>query len=239
MKERYPWVKLPSGWIQEGGLRTFGKLESIRADETSALMSLIAIAHHSSPVTGVSRITYDELKAATLASRAKISNGLEILTKRGLLIREPEGRSSFNFANFKESRWCQIPAKRLYNASGQIMGFEDFKLRQSTSLNALKAYLLIATRRDTKSNRAYLTHKQINEYSGIPDDRIKSALSLLTVTNLILVDQLQSPKDPKRPAFAYRLRHLDSRRHQATISDEYTPLASSSEFDDFDFGDLS
>lgn len=238
MRERYPWVKLPSDWIQAEGLRAFGRSKDIRADEISALMSLLVIAHHSSPVTGIAKVTYEELRVATSASREKISNGLEILEARDLLVREPEGRSTFKLGNFASSKWCQLPAKRLYSARGKVLGFEEFKLRRSTSLDALKAYLLIAARRDIKSNRAFLTHKQIHQYSGIPDEGIKSALSVLAVTNLILVDQLQSPKNPDRPAFAYRLRHLQTRRHQATVSDEYTPAPSSDGFDDFDFDDI-
>lgn len=212
-----PWVKLPSTWIEKHGLKRFKSKDSL-ADEIAALMVLVAIAHRSSVVDGSCRVTYEVLSAATQISRAKISSGLDVLADRGIVIREPNGRSTFQLANFTpDGGWCQIPASRLYNGNGVIEPFRDFRLRRRAELDALKAYLLIACRRDTAENRAHLTYKQINEYSGIPEGRIKSAISLLTVNHLIVVDQLPSKNDPDRMAFAYRLAGLETRRHQASI----------------------
>jgi len=212
-----PWVKLPSGWIESRGLRRFtAKIDM--ADEIAALMLLLAIAHRSSLADGTSRVTYDVLKTATGISRGKIANGLDLLGDRGVLIREAEGRSTFRLADFASSGggWCQLPARCLYNSAGVIAGIRDFRLRRVAEMDALKAYLLIAARRDVSENRAHLTYEQINHYSGIPEGRIKSALSLLAANSLIVVDQLPSKNDPMRKASAYRLVGLETRKHQAT-----------------------
>jgi hypothetical protein len=213
-----PWVRLPSRWIEDRGLRAFTARSNL-ADEIAALMALLAIAHRSSPADGTSRVTYDTLLNAIQVSRAKLSNGLEILATRQIIVREPNGRSTFQLANFNPEGggWCQIPAARLYTASGILDPFRDFRLRRYTELDALKAYLVIACRRDAKQNRTHLTYKQIHDYSGIPEGRIKSALSLLTVSRLIVVDQLPSQLNPERMAFAYRMANLEPRHHQASM----------------------
>ena len=144
-----PWVKLPSTWIEKHGLKRFKSKDSL-ADEIAALMVLVAIAHRSSVVDGSCRVTYEVLSAATQISRAKISSGLDVLADRGIVIREPNGRSTFQLTNFTpDGGWCQIPASRLYNGNGVIEPFRDFRLRRRAELDALKAYLLIACRRDT------------------------------------------------------------------------------------------
>ena len=88
-----PWVKLPSTWIEKHGLKRFKSKDSL-ADEIAALMVLVAIAHRSSVVDGSCRVTYEVLSAATQISRAKISSGLDVLADRGIVIREPNGRST-------------------------------------------------------------------------------------------------------------------------------------------------
>ena len=45
-------------------------------------------------VDGSCRVTYEVLSAATQISRAKISSGLDVLADRGIVIREPNGRST-------------------------------------------------------------------------------------------------------------------------------------------------
>ena len=216
-----PWVKLPSAWIENRGLKKFRWKAGQGAAETCALMTLLAIAHRASPETATTRLTYDDLMLATNASRARIADGLELLEKRKLIERAPEGRSTFRLANFNPDRdWCMIPAKRLY-AAGNITGLRDFTLRRNTELDALKAYLAFAARRDRTYNRAHMTYKQIREYTGIPEERIKSAVSLLVVNNLVLVDQQQKPD--VGVSYAYRLRYLMPRVHHGTTAKAQPP----------------
>ena len=191
MSEMRSWVKLPSAWIENGGLRNFMWGREGGSTQTAALMVLMAVAHHADDASGVARLTYDDLQWATHLSRTKIADGLDVLEDRKLVLRQAEGRSSFQLTGYDPKKgWAMLPARRLYTSDG-ISAFSDFHLRRKVELDALKAYLAFAARRDREHNRAYITHEQLNEYSGIPDGRIKAAISLLIVNQLVVVEQVE------------------------------------------------
>jgi hypothetical protein len=76
-----PWVRLPSDWINYGdGLKRIQwKSDGVGSDATAALMALTAIAHHANSQSGIARLSYDALCFITGLSRAKLSNGLDVL----------------------------------------------------------------------------------------------------------------------------------------------------------------
>lgn len=213
------WVKLPSSWIEEGGLHAFRwsmKEPGAGASEVAALMVLLAIAHRADLTTGVARITYSDLATATGISRTKISDGLDILEARGIIIRSVEGRSTVALANYGYNKWAQVPAKPLYDVTGAIMAFEDFHLRKRAELDALKIYLAIAARRDTKQNIAWMTYNKIHTYAGVGLGHIKPALGVLNINHLITVDTKLRTDGEKGVVNGYRLRHIESRLHAGT-----------------------
>lgn len=210
------WVKLPSSWIETEGLKAF-QWKKGGSGHTAALMLLLAIAHHAREEDGVARLPYDDLERITQMSRTKIAEGLRYLESMGRIVREPEGQSTYQLADYDKDRgWAMLPARGLY-ASERMKGFSGFHLRQRSELDALKAYLAFAARRDRNFNAAYITHEKLHDYAGIPDGRITAAISLLAAANLVIVEQHQSQADPSRIAHAYRLTHLNPRQHQGTI----------------------
>ena len=214
------WVKLPSEWIEDGGLHAFRwsmKEPGVGASEAAALMVLLAIAHRADLGTGVARITYGELVAATGISRSKIADGLDILEARGVIVRCVAGRSTFALTSYGPGdRWAQVPAKPLYDSTGAIMAFEDFHLRKRAELDALKIYLAIAARRDTQQNIAWMTYEKIRTYAGVEYGYIKPALGLRNINHLITVDTKLRADGEHGVVNGYRLRHIDSRQHAGT-----------------------
>jgi hypothetical protein len=101
------WVRLPTTWIERGGLRQLVWAdEGVGADNIAALMTLALIAHHADQEAGTTRLTYHTLSAITELSRAKLSNGLDVLERAGAIERAPYGRSSFQLADFDpKARW--------------------------------------------------------------------------------------------------------------------------------------
>ena len=211
------WVKLPSAWMEDGGLPAFKWRAGTGASETAALMVLTAVAHRADLESGIARTTYDELIAATGISRTKISDGLDILAERKLVIREPEGRSTYKLMNYGEGHvWAALPAKPLYDSSWAMPMFEDFHLRKVTELDAMKIYLTFAARRDTKQNVARITYDQISEYSGVHIKRIKRALGILNINGLVAVESYERMDGMPGATHGYRLTHLFSSRHAGT-----------------------
>jgi len=67
------WVKLPNAWIEDNGLCDFRWGRGEGPNNIAALMVLTAISHHIDAVTGIARLTYDELCEMTSLSRATVS----------------------------------------------------------------------------------------------------------------------------------------------------------------------
>jgi DNA-binding transcriptional ArsR family regulator len=211
-----PWVRLPSAWIETKGLNQFVWKGGDGAGQLAALMVLMVIAHHVDAKSAIASLTWDDLVAATGISRSKLANGLAILAERGLIVREPEGRSTFRLCHLGDgTSWAKLPAKPLYGETG-LRAFQDFTLRHRTELDAVKLYLLFASRRDDARNVALLGYPAIEDYAGIGRNHIKKALSILLIHGLVVVDPVQSGISTYGVAHGYRLSHLNSRQHPGT-----------------------
>lgn len=226
MTKKLPlFVKLPSAWIEAGGLADF-RWKAGGSDETAALMVLMVIAHHVDPIEGIARLTYDELVNMTGISRAKVSAGLGILETRRILERLPQGRSSYKLAGYNPTfGWAKFPVRGLYKF-GSVAAFVDFKLRRPAELDALKLYFLFAARRSRELNMAPISYEKIEEYSGVREAKIRSALSVLTTHDLVHVERFTSRKSESGIAHAYRLTHLEAHHHLGTVGRDH----------DFDLG---
>ncbi|MGY4399274.1 hypothetical protein [Bradyrhizobium sp. USDA 3315] len=211
------WVRLPSMWIEEGGLQglQWTRSDTSGSDNAAALMVLAPIAHVADD-EGLASCIYDRLALATGLSRVKISNGLAVLTDLGVIERKPAGRSSIQLTNFGNGHsWSKLPARWLYG-NGRVIGFQHFTSRSMTELHALKLYYLFARRRSNETNMAHLSYDKIEEYSGIERHRIKPAISVLLNAGLIHVERTESRINDRGTANAYRLAYIDSYLHFGT-----------------------
>jgi DNA-binding transcriptional ArsR family regulator len=214
-----PWVCLPTAWIQEGGLRKLKwKHGGSGSDNIAALMALVAIAHAADQTSGIAIATYDELCEATNLSRAKLSNGLDVLEKRKLIERSPgEKRSTYRLIAFDRQQrgWGKLPLKRMRHEA-RIDAFKDFKLRSIVELNALKLFLLFIAFRDNSSNLASISYDKIEEYTGIEREKIRSGISLLASIPLVHVERVPSKTNDYGVANAYRIVGLEPYVHMGT-----------------------
>jgi predicted transcriptional regulator len=211
------WVKLPSLWIENGGLRSlrWSGDHAIGSDNIAALMVLAPIAHKADDA-GLASCTYDQLGLATGLSRSKISNGLSVLAQLGVIEREPAGRSTFQLTNYDEpGGWSKLPARRLYDY-GQIFAFDTFRLRNKAELHALKLYYLFVRRRSNDTNMAHLSYDKIEEYVRISRADIKKGISLLAAVGLVYVEHVPSRVNDRGISNAYRLTYLEPYVHLGT-----------------------
>ncbi|RWO39283.1 MAG: hypothetical protein EOS11_22490 [Mesorhizobium sp.] len=216
MKPIPRWVRLPSEWINNGGLKAFRWERGLGADNIAALMALMVIAHHSDSESGIATVTYDTLCTATSLSRSKLANGLDIIEAQQIITRAPKGRSTYELCNFsREGGWAMLPAKRLYHGN-RVSALGDFRLRNATELNALKLYFLFVARRGRDTNLANISFDKIHEYTGIDRSKIKAATSLLATSSLAYTERLLSTTNDFGVANAYRLAGLDTYNHMGT-----------------------
>ncbi|WP_158750566.1 hypothetical protein [Acidobacterium sp. S8] len=213
------WVRLPSGWIEAQGLRKLRWGKHGGSGSTAALMVLAPIGHFANPVDGVAQLTYDQLQVATGLSRAKISEGLGLLTELEIIARSSDRRSTFAIQSYgppEAGGWAKFPTRQMYNAAGNIIAFEDFKLRSRAELEALKLFYLFVARRANDTNMANISYDKIEDYTGIDRKRIKIALSVLTTNNMVHVEQLPRSSGDQGISYAYRVVGIDPHVHQGT-----------------------
>lgn len=219
LSRRKQWVRLPTDWIQEELLKGFRWAKGRGADNVAGLLVLVVLAHYADQETGIVRLTYDEIGTILQRSRAKISGGLKVLTEHGLLVRDGFGQSTYALAGFDPTRgWGKLPAQSLYKSDkgDTLRAFEDFRLRNSAELDALKLYLLLVARRGNDTNLANITYDRIQEYSGIERVRIKRAISMLVAEGLVHVERIPSSASAYGIAQGYRLVGIDSHNHMGT-----------------------
>lgn len=210
------WVKMPSRWINEGGLRDFRWQPGEGANHLAALMLFAPLLHHMNPASGVTVLTYDNMEEATGLSRSMVSRGLGLLEDQQRISRLRSERSSYQIEDYDpEGGWAVFPARALY-LGRTISAFSDFLLRKSSELHALKLYYLFAARRDRNTNYAHITFDQIEGLAGLTRSQIKPGLSLLAVSGLVHVEYVKSQRSEHGIANAYRLAHIDSYRHRGT-----------------------
>lgn len=215
------WVHLPSGWIENEGLKAF-QWKVGGSDNTAALMALIAIAHRADQATGLARVTFDDLCTAIDISRAKLSKGLSLLESRKIVERWQNGRSWFRLAGYNPTGgWCKLPAAPLYTGP-VIEAFRHFRLRNKVELNAIRLYLLFAARRGRDTNLANISLDKITDYTEIRRHDIKAATSLLAGLSLAYIERVPSNANEFGVANAYRLAGLESGVHMGTIGRRLT-----------------
>jgi hypothetical protein len=212
------FVRLPSNWINEGGLKSLSwKNGGTGADHIAALMALTVIAHYADSESGVARITYDRFCQATHLSRAKVSKGLDALERINVIEREPgDARSTYKLANYNAADgWAKFPFKSMYS-SDTIVAFTDFQLRRVAELDALKLFFLMVARRDRQKNVANIGYEKIEEYTDIRRVRIKTAISFLASRSLVYVERLPSTVSPDGVSNAYRIVGVEAYKHMGT-----------------------
>lgn len=226
---RYEWVRIPTWWIlseQTNLLPSFSFQDKGRS--IAALMIYIAMAVRAQQqsteefVGGTARLTYDDLGNSTGISRALISTGIKKLVELGLITAlNYRKQNVYVLVNHMEAPWAKLPKKHLYQGetTGEIGVFTKyFNLRSRVELNALKLYLLLLAFRDNRSNVAFITHPKIYEYSQIPRNSIRQAISFLVAHDLIGMDKVLT-EDGKARVNRYEIRGL-SHLHAGNRSDE-------------------
>lgn len=207
------WGRFPSTWVLDKRMRkvlwkTYG------AQGTAGLRVYLALAHRLIEDDGIVRASYDEIAKAANLSRQSVADGLDVLEDLDLIERGANGKGSYHFCGYDVERgWAQVPSRPLYT-DGQFRPFQSWTMRKKAEFDALKLYLFIAAARDVNFNETFTKYDNIRKATGVPDARITTGLSLLTVSGLI--HAIEIDRNGFGASRSYRLVGLDTRRHSAT-----------------------
>lgn len=208
------WARFPSVWVSEGRLRKL-LWKTYGTQAIAALRVYLTLAHRLIEDDGVVKASYDEIEAAANLSRQSVANGLDVLEELNLIKRAAAGKGTYRFVDYHPERgWAQVPSRPLY-LNGGFRPFKDWTMRKMAELDALKLYLFIAAARDTKSNETFTTYEKMQKATGIPDTRITTGLSFLTVSGMI--HAVEKERLGYGISRSYRMVGLDTRRHPGTV----------------------
>ncbi|RUX73387.1 hypothetical protein EN925_00860 [Mesorhizobium sp. M7A.F.Ca.US.006.04.2.1] len=186
---------------------------------TAALKVLLAIVvraenkstAQAAQTQGSACMSYDELIDLTDLSRAMISSAVKLLTSAGIVIVKREGRGGKNryfLTGYGETdRYGKIPNKTLYRQapSDRLSALHELSCRRESDMNALKLYLLFCAFRDGKTNAAMIGYERIWIYTGIPEAKIRRAISVLIEHGFIQVDRDRSSAEKKNHPNRYEI----------------------------------
>lgn len=213
------WSRLPTAWIVRGGLVDFAAGKNL-GESMAAMKILVAIlllaknarVDANDPDQGSVMIDYDDLMGLTDLSRAMVSAGIKRLEALGRITvtRGKRGEPSrYHLPEYgAEDHWTKISNRRMFRGlnSARIGVLHDLSPRRVSDLDALKLYLLFSAMQDKSGGGAMLGYDKITEYSGIPQNRIRRAVSVLVEQKLITVSEGPDPEiETHNPPNRYRL----------------------------------
>jgi hypothetical protein len=208
------WGRFPSDWVSERRLRKL-LWKNYGSKANAALRVYLTMAHRLIEDDGVVKATYDEIEIGANLARQSVANGLGVLEELELIERAVAGKGTYRFINYDPERgWAQVPSRPLY-LNGGFRPFKDWTMRKKAELDALKLYLFIAAGRDTEFNETFTTYDKMRKATGVPDARITTGLSLLTVSGMI--HAIEKDRAGFGISRSYRMVGLDTRRHPGTV----------------------
>ncbi|HUO22632.1 MAG TPA: hypothetical protein VMU59_08970 [Caulobacteraceae bacterium] len=212
------WARLPNSWIYDDKLTAFSAAPSRRGAAGAALKLLIAIvvravnktAADAGPDQGSALLSYDQLMELTDLSRGMVAKGVALLKASGIVTVEaaPGVTSRYRLSGYAVGdTFGRMPKALLYRGPSvvQLKTLYELSLRNEADVNAMKLYLLICGTQDRNTRIALINHHTIWLKTGIPEKKIRRALSVLYEHGLVshvVVDQAEAGKPP---AAGYRV----------------------------------
>lgn len=164
---------------------------------TAALMLLFALAIKSNldqktngRRTGNQVVaTYEELIALTNLSRGPVAAGLELLRELGAITSAKNGNGCiYTLVGIDTpGDYCELPQGHLLDGQTVMRRLKGLHtaLKNRSSLDAIKLYMLLLALRDRNWNVARASYTTIREYTGLRKEEISVAVQVLLGAQLI------------------------------------------------------
>jgi hypothetical protein len=129
-------------------------------------------------------LSYPELNYVTGLSRKLIAHGLRRLEELKLVLPTGSDQKRGYVIPWGAKTWFKLPCRAILH-KGAIAPFGRFHMRSKSELHALKLYLYLAAVRSNQAWFSMSSHQKIHEKTGIPENGIRRAHSLLTSVGLL------------------------------------------------------
>lgn len=181
------WAKIPSVWIQKGGLKEFTAHRDI-VDKISAIKLFIIFCikmEHGKDGRFTCSLTYEQLTEIASLSRSSVRKGLIFLDSKNIIYSEGVRNKVYIINNVGLSGWCKIPIKALMKNADEIEPFKILFNRYGHELNALKLYLYLLAIRDNDSAFSEVSIGKITTRTGISAKEVRVAFSFMQTMGLL------------------------------------------------------
>lgn len=237
------WAKMPSRWIQDGGLKNFHA--NLAGKNAAALKIYMAVAMFANfkptpqiSTAGFAKLSYSDFEDVCGISRQSVCDGIALLNESAILSINKIGNShGYTIVDYDEKGWAKIPSGYLLqkaNFSSQTR-FAGMSIRGALHLEAIKLYLALLTFRHNEGQQAHLSYNKIEKYTGIPRGRIRRSIDVLVNHEWISVASHTYEAAVRKPSNVYILRGDfwgKSRRPYARASTPEIAAGASSDFVD-------
>jgi hypothetical protein len=205
------WVKMPSSWIRDGGLREHfsSRIEKCVSGDIAALKIYICICLYSdrkmvsTPLTAFnnrmsfypkrerefigSHLTYDQLSEYCSLSRVLVSRGIKKLISSGLIKKEGTRKKViYEINHLNNAGWCKLPCKALIGVDGKILSFKGLKNRYQSERDALKIFLYLLSIRSNDQSEVTVSRGKISNTTGLSVYEIDSSIGVLRAVELLV-----------------------------------------------------
>lgn len=168
-----------------------------KGSATAAIMLLFALAIKSNldqktngRRTGNQVVaTYEHLMALTNLSRGPVAAGLELLRELGAITTEKNGNGcAYTLLGIDTpGQYCELPQGHLLEGQAVMRRLKGLHvaLKNRSSLDAMKLYMLLLSLRDRNYNVSRASYNTIREYTGMRKEEISVAVQVLLGAQLV------------------------------------------------------
>jgi hypothetical protein len=212
------WARLPNSWIYDDRLTAFSAAPTRRGAAGAALKLLIAIivravnkrAADAGADQGSALLSYDQFMELTDLSRGMVAKGVALLKASGIVTVEaaPGATSRYRLAGYgAKDTYGRMPKALLYRGPSvqALKTLYELSLRNEADVNAMKLYLLICGTQDKDTRVSLINHHTIWLRTGIPEKKIRRALSVLYEHGLVSHVLIDRSDEGKPPSVGYRV----------------------------------
>lgn len=239
------WSKIPSQWVQLGGLRNFSARTAGRNAAALKLYMGIAMFANFKPtplidVGGFARLSYSELEELCNISRRYVQLGLETLVQKELItVVKVSNANGYLLLNYDVPGWAKLPKAYLLQKAtySSLSRFANMSIRGALHLEALKLYMTLISFRNNSSATALISYDKIENYTAIPRGRVRRSIDVLINHEWISLGSHNYEESTDKPTNAYILRgDFWGKRRQtyARASGVVPELATKEDFADID-----